>query len=134
MRPLDRRMTASSGSGPGATTAHTRVGRQFVLPLSALLLRARGTHVAARRAGPSGPSVSAAGCIVLAVGLALFPAGAAAQGERDDFDRLGQINKASIVMLAEAGLVPAPLAGTIAGGIAQVVEEQGEPGSRRSSD
>ena len=70
----------------------------------------------------------------ITLALALVPAGAAAQGERDDFDRLGQINKASIVMLAEAGLVPPPLAATIAAGIAQVIAEQGEPGSRRSSD
>ena len=70
----------------------------------------------------------------IALAFALLPAGAAAQGERDDFDRLGQINKASIVMLAEAGLVPEPLAATIAAGIAQVIAEQAEPGARRSSD
>ena len=70
----------------------------------------------------------------VALALALVPAGAAAQGERDDFHRLGQINKASIVMLTEAGLVPESLGATIAAGIAQVIAEQSEPGSRRSSD
>ena len=72
--------------------------------------------------------------VALAVTLALVPAGAAAQGERDDFDRLGQINKASIVMLTEAGLVPEALGATIAAGIAEVVAEQSGPGARRSSD
>ena len=68
------------------------------------------------------------------VALALVPAGVSAQDERDDFHHLGQINKASIVMLTEAGLVPEPLGATIAAGVAQVVAEQDEPGSRRSSD
>ncbi len=57
-----------------------------------------------------------------------------AQGERDDFHHLGRINKASIVMLTEAGLVPEPLGAAIAAGVAQVIAEQDEPGSRRSSD
>ena len=72
--------------------------------------------------------------VVFIVALALAPAAAAAQDARDDFHHLGQINKASIVMLAETGLVPEPLGATIAAGIAQVIAEQGEPGSRRSSD
>ena len=134
MRAHDRRMTTSPASTDGATLPHAGGGPPFVLRVSALLPGAGGTHVPSRRAARSGPFVPAAGCILLMLALALFPARAAAQGERDDFDRLGQINKASIVMLAEAGLVPAPLAAAIAGGIGQVVEEQGEPGSRRSSD
>ena len=68
------------------------------------------------------------------VALALVPTGTSAQGQRDDFHHLGQINKASIVMLTEAGLVPQPLGAAIAAGIAQVVAEQDEPGSGRSSD
>ena len=134
MRALERRVTTSSASADGATLPHAGVSPPFVLLVSGLLPGAGGTHVPSRRAARSGPFVPAAGCILLMLALALFPAGAAAQGERDDFDRLGQINKASIVMLAEAGLVPAPLAATIAAGIAEVVAEQAEPGSRRSSD
>ena len=65
---------------------------------------------------------------------ALLPAFAAAQTERDDFHYLGQVNKASIVMLAETGLVPDALGAAIAAGIAQVVAEQGEAGARRSAD
>ena len=72
--------------------------------------------------------------VAFIVALALVPAGVSGQDARDDFHRLGQINKASIVMLAETGLVPESLGATIAGGIAQVIAEQGEPDSRRSSD
>ena len=72
--------------------------------------------------------------VLFLVALALAPAAVAAQDARDDFHHLGQINKASIVMLAETGLVPEPLGATIAAGIAQVIAEQDEPGSRRSSD
>ena len=70
----------------------------------------------------------------LIVSLALVPAGAAAQDARDDFHHLGQINKASIVMLTEEELVPEPLGATIAAGIAKVIAGQDEPNSRRSSD
>ena len=45
-----------------------------------------------------------------ASGLAL----AQSDDAHDDVYRQGQINKASIVMLAETGLVPEPLAATIA--------------------
>ena len=41
---------------------------------------------------------------VLLAAAALVPALAGAQPDRDDFHRLGRINKASIVMLAETGL------------------------------
>jgi len=52
----------------------------------------------------------------------------------DDFHHLGQINKASIVMLAEEDLVPADLAASIARGIARVIADQDEPGSARSGN
>ena len=66
--------------------------------------------------------------------LALGAVSASAQPARDDFHRLGEINKASIVMLSEVGLVPRPMASAIAAGIAEVVAEQAEPGAPRSSD
>ena len=66
--------------------------------------------------------------------LALGAISASAQPARDDFHRLGEINKASIVMLSEVGLVPRPMASAIAAGIAEVVAEQAEPGAPRSSD
>lgn len=70
----------------------------------------------------------------VAVALAVGTIPAAAQPTRDDFHHLGEINKASIVMLSEVGLVPGPMASTIAAGIAAVVAEQADPGAPRSSD
>ena len=55
-------------------------------------------------------------------------------GVCDFFCYLGQANKASIVMLEETGLVSAPHAAEIARGIRQIIEEQAEEGSERSSN
>ena len=70
----------------------------------------------------------------LVLTVTLGAARPSAQTDHDDFHHLGEINKASIVMLAEVGLVPEPLAATIANGIRQVIAEQGEPDARRSAD
>ena len=74
--------------------------------------------------------------IVIAIAWTAASGLALAQSDdaHDDCYRLGQINKASIVMLAETGLVPEPLAATIARGIERVIAEQDRPGARRSSD
>lgn len=73
--------------------------------------------------------------IVLALTLVAGPA-LAAQGKdaHDSFYFIGQMNKASIVMLEEAGIVPKPLAGRIARGIGQVIAKEGEAGAKRSGD
>jgi argininosuccinate lyase len=47
---------------------------------------------------------------------------------------LDQINKASLVMLFETGIVPQPLAGRIAQGIAQVMAQERVSLERRSAD
>ena len=47
---------------------------------------------------------------------------------------LDQINKASIVMLDETGIVPHAIAGAIAKGIAQVIAQERESNPRRSAD
>jgi argininosuccinate lyase len=47
---------------------------------------------------------------------------------------LDQINKASIVMLDETGIVPHALAGKIAQGIAQVIEQERQSPPQRSAD
>lgn len=47
---------------------------------------------------------------------------------------LDQINKASIVMLGEAGIVPHPVAGRIARGIAQVIAQERRSPPQRSAD
>lgn len=52
----------------------------------------------------------------------------------DDFQHLGEINKASIVMLVEAGIVPGELGRDIARGIGDVIGEQDAPGSARSGN
>ena len=70
--------------------------------------------------------------ITLMVGGTLT--GASAQSIHDDFYHLGEINKASIVMLAEGGLVPSGLAETIASGIRKVMTEQRTLDASRSSD
>ena len=70
----------------------------------------------------------------LIVGVTLTGTSVPAQSIHDDFHHLGEINKASIVMLTEVGLVPDGLAATIAGGIRDVMSEQKTPGARRSSD
>ena len=53
---------------------------------------------------------------------------------RDRFHRVGLMNKASIVMLAEAGIVPQLLAANIAAGIETVIEMEARPGAARSGD
>ena len=73
-----------------------------------------------------------AAVVVLGFWLGAVPA--FAQPAQDDFHHLGEINKASIVMLSEVGLVPEPMAAEIARGIAAVVAGQAEPGAPRSSD
>lgn len=60
------------------------------------------------------------------------PAPAAAR--RDGFDLLVQQNKASIVMLTEAGIVSKPLAATIAKGIQTVDRNERRAGAQRSAD
>jgi hypothetical protein len=47
---------------------------------------------------------------------------------------LDEINKASIVMLDEAGIVPHPVAARIASGIAQVIARERQSPPQRSAD
>jgi len=72
--------------------------------------------------------------VALTVGVGVFAPPVRAQADHDDFYHLGEINKASLVMLAEVGLVPRSLAATIATGIDHVLAEQDTPSARRSSD
>ena len=77
-------------------------------------------------------------CFLVALALVLnsvlYAVPASAQSDHDDFYHLGEINKASIVMLAEVGLVPEALAATIAAGVDTVIDAQGKPDAQRSSD
>jgi argininosuccinate lyase len=59
---------------------------------------------------------------------------ASARGGGRSVEFFDRINKASIVMLAEAGLVPRPTAARIADGIGQVITRERASGSPRSAD
>ncbi len=52
----------------------------------------------------------------------------------DDFSLLTQINKASVVMLREAGIVPDAVAARLARGIVAVAERNAAPGAERPRD
>ena len=52
----------------------------------------------------------------------------------DNFRHLGEINRASLVMLVEEGLVTPKLARKIARGVDKVIDEQARPGSARSAN
>lgn len=52
----------------------------------------------------------------------------------DQFSGLNRINKASIVMLSEEGIVKAPMAGKIAAGVQYVIAQAAQPGGKRPSD
>ena len=71
--------------------------------------------------------------LVSVIAIAFLPLGASAQSH-DDFQHLAEINQASIVMLAEEGLVPGGLAAEIAAGIERVIDEQDQEGAARSSN
>lgn len=82
-------------------------------------------------------------CVVsmtVAAGLGLSAQGGQAPGGgqqangHDAFYFLAMMNKASVVMLAETGIVPAPLASKIAKGIQQVDVDEAKPDAKRPGD
>jgi argininosuccinate lyase len=72
--------------------------------------------------------------IVCVVALFLAAGTATAQERRDEFYWLGELNKASTVMVVEQGIVPKALGRTVADAVAQVIADAGKPGARRSGD
>jgi len=58
----------------------------------------------------------------------------ASRGGARSVEFLDQINKASIVMLHEGGLVPRPMAAKIADGIEQLIAKERQSGGQRSAD
>jgi argininosuccinate lyase len=53
---------------------------------------------------------------------------------QDFFYWVGRINMASTVANVEKGIIPAPLAGKIAAGVAHSIDQAGKPGGRRPTD
>jgi argininosuccinate lyase len=72
--------------------------------------------------------------IVCVVALFLAAGTATAQERRDEFYWLGELNKASTVMVVEQGIVPKALGRTVADAVAQVIADAGKPGAKRSGD
>jgi argininosuccinate lyase len=72
--------------------------------------------------------------IVCIVALFLAAGTATAQERRDEFYWLGELNKASTVMVVEQGIVPKALGRTVADAVAQVIADAGKPGAKRSGD
>ena len=73
-----------------------------------------------------------AATMVLGAVLHAQPVARGADG--DSFHWLAEQNKASVIMLAEEGIITRDLAKTIAGSLTQVIEDGAKPGAARSGD
>src|SRR5690242_9129319 len=73
-------------------------------------------------------------CIMVVGPLASATAADQTSNPRDTFFWLGELNKASLVMTVETGIVPPVLGAKIAHAVAQVVQNGNKPGGARPSD
>ena len=69
--------------------------------------------------------------IVVCIACAALPAAGA---PRDFFYWVGRINMASTVVTVERGIVPPPLAGKVARGVAHAIDQGDRPGGKRPDD
>ena len=67
-------------------------------------------------------------------GSAIIVTGASAQERRAEFYYLGEMNKASSVMVVEQGIVPKALGKTIAESVSQVIADGEKAGTKRPGD
>ena len=72
--------------------------------------------------------------IVSVIGSVLLGARVSAQERRDEFYYLGELNKASSVMVVEQGIVPKVLGKAIAESVSQVIADGDKPGAKRPGD
>lgn len=72
--------------------------------------------------------------IVSVIGSVLLGARVSAQERRDEFYYLGELNKASSVMVVEQGIVPKALGKVIAESVSQVIADGDKPGAKRPGD
>ena len=72
--------------------------------------------------------------VIAACRVTDVPAKEDAALSHDDFHWIGEQNKASIIMLAEEGIVTKALAATIAKSVTQVIAERAKPGAARPTD
>ena len=72
--------------------------------------------------------------IGLSFGSAIIATSAPAQERRDEFYYLGEMNKASSVMVVEQGIVPKALGKTIAESVSQVIADGERAGAKRPGD
>ena len=72
--------------------------------------------------------------ILSAFGSVLMAVHVSAQERRDEFYYLGEMNKASSVMVVEQGIVPKALGKVIAESVTQVIADGDKPGAKRPGD
>lgn len=68
------------------------------------------------------------------MGSILVFAGVSAQEKHDEFYYLGELNKASSVMVVEQGIVPKAMGKVIADAVSQVIADGDKPGAKRPGD
>ena len=72
--------------------------------------------------------------IVSVIGSVLIAARVSAQERRDEFYYLGELNKASSVMVVEQAIVPKALGRVLAESVSQVIADGDKPGAKRPGD